>query len=156
MSKQLNWLLILIAVGTASLCMCGGVIYVAKFASDITPSQAGITGTPRPTRTPSPTYTPAPTRTPRPTRTATPDVGNGYVALALCQEVVRGQLKAPSSATFAKASESIMIESSPGMWLVSSWVDSQNSFGAMLRTMWTCQIAYTGNGNWVPMTVEFK
>jgi len=150
MSKKLIGWLIAAAIGIPSLCLCGGAIYIGEVLPTSTPDPLALTSTPRPTRTP------APTRTPRPTRTATPDVGNGYVALALCQEVVRGQLKAPSSATFAKASESIMIESSPGMWLVSSWVDSQNSFGAMMRTMWTCQIAYTGNGNWVPMTVDFK
>ena len=156
MSKQLNWLLILIAVGTASLCMCGGVIYVAKFASDITPSQAGITGTPRPTRTPSPTYTPAPTRTPRPTHIPQPDVGSKYTALVLCQELVSDRLKSPSSAIFAKGSESVMIESAPGVWTVSSWVDSQNGFGAMLRTSWTCKIEYEGKDRWQPLALDFE
>ena len=156
MSKKLIWWLIVAAIGIPSLCLCGGAIYIAEVLPASTPDPLALTSTPRPTRTTSPTRTTFPTRTPRPTRTPQPDVGSKYTALVLCQELVSDRLKSPSSAIFAKGSESVMIESAPGVWTVSSWVDSQNGFGAMLRTSWTCKIEYEGKDRWQPLALDFE
>lgn len=49
-----------------------------------------------------------------------------------CNEI-RKSLKSPSSAVFCKENE-LFIKEHNGMYYVSGWVDSQNSYGAMIRT----------------------
>ena len=46
---------------------------------------------------------------------------------------VTNVLKAPSTAVFCKDYE-LLIKENKGTYYVSGWVDSQNSFGAMIRT----------------------
>lgn len=58
-----------------------------------------------------------------------------------CQDAVRAQLKAPSTAKFPgvleKADAVTSYENGNKDW--SGWVDSQNSFGALLRTEFLCE-----------------
>lgn len=58
-----------------------------------------------------------------------------------CQDAVRAQLKAPSTAKFPgvleKADAVTTYENGNKTW--SGWVDSQNSFGALLRTEFLCE-----------------
>ena len=58
-----------------------------------------------------------------------------------CQNAVRAQLKAPSTAKFPgvleKADAVTTYENGNKTW--SGWVDSQNSFGALLRTDFLCK-----------------
>ena len=49
-----------------------------------------------------------------------------------CNEI-KATLKAPSTAIFCKEEELTIIQDY-GMYLVTGWVDSQNSYGAMIRT----------------------
>ncbi len=49
-----------------------------------------------------------------------------------CKEI-KATLKAPSTAVFCKEEE-LTITEEYGMYLVTGWVDSQNSYGAMVRT----------------------
>ena len=49
-----------------------------------------------------------------------------------CNQVKTG-LKAPTTAVFCKENE-LLIKENKGKYYVSGWVDSQNSFGAMIRT----------------------
>ncbi|MGN0993198.1 MAG: hypothetical protein ACI4PE_04690 [Bacilli bacterium] len=49
-----------------------------------------------------------------------------------CNQVKNG-LKAPTTAVFCKDYE-LLIKENKGIYYVSGWVDSQNSFGAMIRT----------------------
>lgn len=57
-----------------------------------------------------------------------------------CQSAVTARLKAPSTATFADGQ--IATDDGEGNWTVRGRVDAQNSFGAMLRTYYTCTVEY--------------
>lgn len=63
-------------------------------------------------------------------------------AFLVAQEFVTRKLKAPSTAKFADRSESEVFNFSeePGAYRVKSWVDSQNGFGAMIRTHYQCDV----------------
>lgn len=63
--------------------------------------------------------------------------GDRYGAFTVCQDQVSAQLRSPSTADFASIVES-NVNGSRGIWHVSSYVDAQNGFGAMIRTSWTC------------------
>lgn len=66
-----------------------------------------------------------------------PKGGSGYAVVA-CKNLVKNQLKAPSTAKFSETTAS----GSGASWQSSGVVDSQNSFGAMIRTPFTCQLTY--------------
>lgn len=55
-----------------------------------------------------------------------------------CENVKRG-LKAPATAVFCKPEE-LQIKEFEGVYTVSGWVDSQNSYGAMIRTPFTLKM----------------
>lgn len=57
-----------------------------------------------------------------------------------CEQAVKARLKAPASADF----DTSATESSPDRWTVSGSVDAQNSFGAKIRSSFSCRVA------WVP------
>lgn len=63
---------------------------------------------------------------------------NQYNMVAQCEDWIREQLKAPRTAVFARTSEVGLprVTVDTGVWR--SYVDSQNSFGAMLRNWFTC------------------
>lgn len=70
------------------------------------------------------------------------------MAYVQCQEQVRGQLKAPSTAHFPWAPDrSVRNESQPNSYVVVGHVDAQNSYGAMLRAQWGCSATYKGHGD---------
>jgi hypothetical protein len=56
-----------------------------------------------------------------------------------CQSSVESRLKAPSSADFGGQ---IATDDGGGSWTVEGSVDAQNSFGAMMRTDYTCTVDY--------------
>ena len=66
------------------------------------------------------------------------------VAEMLCQQAVQSSLKAPSGAVFAKDSNTKSL--GHNLFKVSSYVDAQNSFGANLRSYYTCKIHLKGKG----------
>lgn len=58
-----------------------------------------------------------------------------------CKEFVSARLKAPSTASFSSPSTA---GSGEGPYTVHGVVDSQNSFGAMLRSSYTCTVQFAG------------
>lgn len=56
-------------------------------------------------------------------------------AQSACEDWVRDQLKAPSTADFTGVTT---VGSGP--WVVTGSVDAQNSFGAKIRNTWTCNV----------------
>jgi len=64
------------------------------------------------------------------------------------QFVTRG-LKAPKTADFPWFSEEF-VQRGQGSndFTVSAYVDSQNSFGALIRSDWTARVHHEGSGNW--------
>ena len=65
-------------------------------------------------------------------------------AWTLCEQFVSDRLKAPSTADFSGYSETTITGSGLGPWKVSGYVDSQNSFGAKLRSRYSCVFTYEG------------
>ena len=60
------------------------------------------------------------------------------------QNFVKKQLKAPSTAKFPKSTElrNHVIKIGQDKFQINSWVDAQNSFGAMLRKEFSCIIEF--------------
>lgn len=73
---------------------------------------------------------PAPTIT----RSWAPD---NFDAYTMAKKFITDRLKAPSTAEFASIHQSTVSQSGNNEWKVSSYVDSQNGFGAMIRTKFT-------------------
>lgn len=61
-------------------------------------------------------------------------------AESACEDFVRDQLKSPSTAEFTGTSST-----GSGPWTVTGEVDSENSFGAMIRASWSCEIRLDGD-----------
>lgn len=65
-----------------------------------------------------------------------------YQAQSACESAVTGILKSPSSADFRGWQRR---ENADGTFEISGYVDSQNSFGAMLRAQFSCSVDASGN-----------
>lgn len=57
-----------------------------------------------------------------------------------CEDAMRAKLKAPSTAEFSGAQTAL----ADGVWTVDGHVDAQNSFGAQLRSRYTCSVMFNG------------
>jgi hypothetical protein len=66
---------------------------------------------------------------------ASPKVDGGYAAQSECEHLVSSNLKSPSTAKFSDGF------SGDGPWIVSGYVDSENGFGAMLRSDFRCSVS---------------
>lgn len=73
------------------------------------------------------------------------DGGGEYGARDVCEQFVEDRLKAPSTADFSNTDAS---KTSDGSWTVAGDVDSENGFGAKLRTGYVCKVQHTGGDNW--------
>jgi len=72
------------------------------------------------------------------------------MAYIMSQNFVEQQLKAPSTAKFAKyyEVESKMKIIATNKYYIISYVDAQNSFGAMIRNYYSCDMTDLGDGKW--------
>ncbi|MGC9996658.1 MAG: zinc ribbon domain-containing protein [Terriglobia bacterium] len=68
--------------------------------------------------------------------------------LRACEDHVRQYLKAPSTARFSSYYDTEVRDHGSGKYSAVGWVDSQNSFGAMLRTEYICTATDEGNDQW--------
>lgn len=68
-----------------------------------------------------------------------PDKFDAYV---MSQLFVKDALKAPSTAKFPVYSEDMVVDGGDGSFIVSAYVDAQNSFGAMMRSNYVCIMQY--------------
>lgn len=68
------------------------------------------------------------------------DANNEFEVKAQCEDAVKNRLKAPSTAKFDNENAS-----GSGTWTVSGTVDSENSFGAMLRANFQCTVIVDGD-----------
>lgn len=66
-----------------------------------------------------------------------------FMAFVQCQAFVRNNLKAPATAQFPSKPLSA-IAAADKTFVVTSTVDAQNGFGALLRNDWICKTQYTG------------
>jgi hypothetical protein len=76
-------------------------------------------------------------------------------AFLVCRDFVTQRLKAPKSADFAPMAESIVRSDMNGVYRVSSHVDSQNGFGAMIRTAYACTVEpVKGTNRWTLIRLD--
>jgi hypothetical protein len=70
-----------------------------------------------------------------------------YMAHAMCAEFTRNQLKAPASADFPEYNDRgvRVLKGAGTRWVVSSFVDAENSFGANVRTSFRCEVSDVGD-----------
>jgi hypothetical protein len=71
-----------------------------------------------------------------------PAAMSGDDACFASRAFIRELLKSPSSAKFASCDTATIQEVGTDVWKVDSYVESQNSFGAMIRTDFTCTIRH--------------
>lgn len=73
-------------------------------------------------------------------------------AFEVCKDFVKDRLKSPGSATFRNQFEDdgevVVTGSGRGPYTIVSTVDSENSFGASLRSRFTCTVTNTDGDNW--------
>lgn len=72
---------------------------------------------------------------------------NETMAYVMCQDFVRKKLKAPKTAEFIRDDRQIAYLGKK-VFLVSGYVDAQNSFGAQLRNQYACKLRSDGKDMW--------
>ena len=85
-----------------------------------------------------------------------PPIGSKSGAYANCKGIVTSKLKAPATAQFQSAFGATITDLGKGTYVVLSYVDSQNVYGALLRAPFTCRITYDGRGSWNLETLRFS
>lgn len=81
-------------------------------------------------------------------RTSPPDQGEAVGAWVVCQQFLEDRLVAPSTAEYPSGYSDYTRSLGGGRFRVDAYVDAQNSFGAMIRTDFSCTVDYQGNDNW--------
>lgn len=66
------------------------------------------------------------------------------LAIVSCERIVKDRLKSPSSAKFSNQSAT----GSGNTWVSRGIVESQNSFGAMIATKYTCTVTFRDDGTY--------
>lgn len=77
-----------------------------------------------------------------------PAEGSTLEAGGMCREFVKNRLRAPATAKFAGLSDTTSVKLDDGSFLVRSYVDAQNGFGALIRTYYRCQVRPIDRDNW--------
>lgn len=76
------------------------------------------------------------------------------MAFVMSQNFVKKRLKSPASAQFPYKAD-VAEYKGDCTHTIMSHVDSQNGFGAMLRTRYVAEMKYTGDGMWQMKNLEF-
>lgn len=66
-----------------------------------------------------------------------------FMAFVQCQAFVKSRLKAPATAQFP-SKPLTAVDAGANTYVITSTVDAQNGFGALLRNDWLCKTQYTG------------
>lgn len=69
-------------------------------------------------------------------------------ALSVCQRFVTERLKAPRTAQFSTAEEASLEQLAEDRWRARGFVDSENSFGALVRTDFDCIVTRGVDEQW--------
>lgn len=83
------------------------------------------------------------------------DGGGIHGAWAYTQQFVEAELKSPSTAKFPRGGAQSAEELGGNRYRISSYVDSQNAYGATLRTSFTTTVRYNGGG-WILEDLKFE
>jgi hypothetical protein len=76
------------------------------------------------------------------------DQNSAVAAWTMCEEFVKRQLRAPATADFPWGYDQFTRRESDSVWVVTSYVDAQNAFGAKIRNNFVCRVRWTGGDNW--------
>lgn len=68
-------------------------------------------------------------------------------AQVMCENWVSDQLRSPGSADFEPSPNQQVVEVNASTYRVTAYVDSQNGFGAMLRSNYVCVVKMVDPGN---------
>jgi len=83
---------------------------------------------------------------------------NSTSAYIMCQKFVKDKLKSPSSAvfpdTYAEIKRGAVKKLDEQEYQIISYVDAQNSFGAMIRTVFIAKLKQIDNNTWRNLGVE--
>ena len=77
-------------------------------------------------------------------------------ACMMAEQFVTKRLKAPASAKYPLYSRKNVTRKANGDFVVKSYVDSQNSFGAMIRTNYVATVRYIGDKKWELEDLEWQ
>jgi len=78
------------------------------------------------------------------------------MAYIASQEYVKQALKSPASAKFPLFANTTKDSAKQNVYSVSAYVDSQNSFSALLRSNWTAQVLFKGGEDANPNNWELQ
>ena len=89
---------------------------------------------------------------------SSPSVPEDLLAYTLCSNAVKKQLKAPSTAVFADVSERASQIKTTGAhtYAIESYVDAENSYGAKIRTQWSCTIEIDGQAQYRIVSLDLQ
>lgn len=76
---------------------------------------------------------------------------NKQGAAVMCQSFVKEKLKSPGTAKFSGVTETtikVLGSKKPWKYRVNAWVDSQNSFGGVVRNPYVCTVSTKDADNW--------
>ena len=76
-------------------------------------------------------------------------------AWVVCQQFLEGQLKSPASAKYPSGYPDYTTHLGAGQYRVAAYVDSQNAFGAMIRTDFTCMVQHTQGDTYSLVSLDF-
>lgn len=84
-----------------------------------------------------------------------------YDAFNVCTQFVKARLKSPSTATFrdptANNGDTVITPSSDGQaFVITSSVDSENGFGAKLRSTYTCAVKHTTGSEFTLASLDIQ
>lgn len=86
------------------------------------------------------------------------DKSDGITACLMANKFVEQRLKAPSTAKFQSCADAVTnheyLSKANDNYRVMSYVDSENSFGAMLRLNYVVVVRYDGNHEWSLVSME--
>lgn len=71
-----------------------------------------------------------------------------------CRDIVEATLKAPATATFPYYKDFVSRPNGPNEYVISGYVDSQNSFGAMIRTSFDCNVKKSEGEAWRLLSLQ--
>ena len=75
-------------------------------------------------------------------------------AFVHCTVEVAARLKAPATADFPSVGGFSVVAEPADRYRVTSYVDAENSYGAKLRTPWTCEAVRDRAGRWHVQSVN--
>jgi hypothetical protein len=78
----------------------------------------------------------------RPNLSSTSSQGDKLGACIVAEKFVAQQLKSPSTAEFPPGTSECRASQNGSRWTVSSYVDSENGFGAMIRSDYSVEMQY--------------